>query len=549
MLIISDSLQTRLYMKIQLATITALLIFMTLPLSGQTLITLPDDYNLLDGLEGTIVELRQRLYVVDNSNWNRYGEVVLASERLLQPTEIALPASVEYFSQKEHNSQCTIVLDDGSDDKYPTPRPWASADGTLRCGAYTTHLVGRLTNESWGYTITPTQTVTFENNTRPTSTEIDADYDVKICGFNLEYYMVDDFSTSVGPENQTEADRQHNKISKALKAIGADVFGLVEVQQGNEAAQKLVAQLNSDFPDRHYTYIADGTQMNGTWTRACFIYRDDILIALREQQSDNTGVRYRKKVQGFEMKSSGERFIVMLGHFKAKSGTGTGDNADQNDGQGIYNGDRTREAAAMVTLGRSCQTYYSDPDLIMMGDLNSYSREDPIRCFTSAGYRNMIKHFGGDTAYSYRYRTTVGCLDHALANASMAQQMVECRPFHINTDEPSVFGYDGYDYQNNMYRSSDHDPIIAYIKLDRTASATNEPHTVSPIVYTGHGIVGIAGADSRTLHIYTADGRLIEQHYITSADFTLTTDHLTQGIYIFRITTPTTASCHKVVVE
>lgn len=181
---------------------------------GQTLITLPDDYYRLDELEGTVVELRQRMYVVDNSSWNRYGEVTLASERLQSPTEVALPGSAEYFELVEHNASCCIVLDDANTAQYPSPRPWASADGTLRTGAYTDYVKGRLTKEKWGYTINPlaVSDIVFEGNERPAAPADMGECDVTICGFNLQYYMVDEFDGKMGPADQEEATASTRRL-------------------------------------------------------------------------------------------------------------------------------------------------------------------------------------------------------------------------------------------------------------------------------------------------------------------------------------------------
>ena len=539
-----------------LALIVLLLSFFYTTLTAQVVITLPDDYDSLDSYVGKTVELRQRMYVVDNNDYLRYGELTLASERLMSPTDVALPGSADYFALVAHNRNCCICIDDGSKAQYPSPLPWASADGTLRTGSYTDCLKGRLTYEQWGrrwvYVITPERIsdIQFQHNSRPTTPESHTDeYDVTICGFNLEYYITDQFADNLGPSDAAQHERQHTKIAAALHAINADIYGLVEVQQGTAAAQKIVDELNRNNNNCHYAYIHDGTAINGTWTRACFIYRDDILVPIRNQQVNDTGVRYRKKVQGFELKQNGERFIVMLGHFKAKSGNGTGDNTDKGDGQGIYNGDRTREAAAMITLSRSCIDYYSDPDIVMIGDLNSYSLEDPIRTFTDAGYTNMIKHFGGNGAYSYRYHEAVGCLDHALVNESMMPQVAYCTSFHINADEPSGLEYDSPYYQPNMYRSSDHDPIVLDIKLDGSNTSTNSPLQNSPIVYLPEqGIIGIAGATERTLQIIVSDGRIVATHHISSPDYTFTTSNLTKGIYLLRIVSQTETTTHKVVI-
>jgi predicted extracellular nuclease len=127
-------------------------------------------------------------------------------------------------------------------------------------------------------------------------------------------------------------------------------------------------------------------------------------------------------------------------------------------------------------------TNSGDRDYLIIGDLNAYAQEDPIRALESAGYTNLVGQFGGINAYSYVFDGQAGYLDHALANASLASQVTGVTEWHINADEPSVFDYDdnivdpGENpsnpplnpsalYQVNPYRTSDHDPVLIGLNL------------------------------------------------------------------------------------
>jgi hypothetical protein len=173
-----------------------------------------------------------------------------------------------------------------------------------------------------------------------------------------------------------------------------------------------------------------------------------------------------------------------------------------------------------------------------MGDLNAYSMEDPIRIFTDEGYTNLIKKFEGIEGYSYSYQGTVGCLDHALANEEMNRQVTGCKVFHINADEAAVFGYDGYSYQNNMYRSSDHDPVVVGLRLGTGTSTDNIEIDDSRIIYGGEGIIGIAAAKDNEMRIYSVTGQLIYSDIVDSNDFVISTTELglKDGIYIVKLT-------------
>ena len=500
-------------------------------------LTWPDDFRDASRYVGKTIELNQTLYVTNTGNWNKYGEITLSSKRLMSPTEVALPGSAEYRNIVAENEFDQLILSDGSDDLYPTPRPWTGDRDYIRTGAYTNKVVGRFTIEEYGYTITPTETPVFEGNERPMEVVGLGDYDVKVCGFNLQIYIATEWDGDYGPASKEDSDKQHAKIVKALAAIDADVFGLVEVQQGQVALEKLANALNALDPSAQYEYINDGTQVYGTYTKAGYLYKASKVKPIRQLQSNDTGVKHRKKAQGFEVLATGARFIYMINHFKAKSGKGSGDNADKGDGQSTYNGDRVREATAVVTFAKSCASYFGDEDVLIMGDLNAYSLEDPIRIFTDANYTNLIKKFEGDEGYSYSYRGTVGCLDHALANKTIESQVTGCEVFHINADEASVFGYDGYSYQNNMYRSSDHDPVVVGLKLNVSTSIESVDMDDCRIVYGDDGVIGIAAAEGCDMEIYTLVGQRVYAEKIMSNDYTVSTSEigLNDGIYIVRL--------------
>ena len=55
------------------------------------------------------------------------------------------------------------------------------------------------------------------------------------------------------------------------------------------------------------------------------------------------------------------------------------------------------------------------PTCLIIGDLNSYAKEDPITAVKSAGYTNLIESRLGADAYSYAFDGQWGYLDHALS--------------------------------------------------------------------------------------------------------------------------------------
>lgn len=477
----------------------------------------PDDFTNWSTLEGMTLRFNQTLYVVSNYSWQRYGEVTLASHMLKAPTEGAIPGSVAYQNLVAQNNADQIVLD-GTTATYPSPIPFADANNTRRTGSRVDNLTGVLTNTSHGYVIYPSSTPVFYGNERPTSVAFEGNYNLKIVSFNLEYYLADNFGTGYGPDNATESARQHRKIMHALEAMDADIYGLVEIQTGQNALRRLTDSLNAHAGYTKYAFINDGTSTNGSYTKSGYIYRVDKVSTINNLRYNDTAVKNRKKAQGFRLLENNAAFIFCLNHFKSKSGNGSGNDADQNDGQGNYNATRVQEANSVLSNIPAYQTYYGDNDVIVMGDLNAYSQEDPIRAFTAAGYTNLVQYFNADTAYSYSYRSQFGLLDHALGNASMLSQVVGVKPFHINADEPTMFEYqNSTTFVDDMYRCSDHDPIVVALNL---LPPTGVEEVVEPeilLLQNGNQLT-VLGGEGCQLQIYNVVGQLLLVHSVSSAE-------------------------------
>ena len=286
-----------------------------------------------------------------------------------------------------------------------------------------------------------------------------------VCTSNLENYFM-------GNSNH---DRQRAKVIDALTHIDADLIGFVEIECGDAAVKEIVNYLNSRLPHRNYTFVADGTTASGSDTKAAFVYDKKLLKTYGELQVIGTGVgKARKEMQVFEQKYNGERFIFSVNHFKAKSGTGTGKDADQKDGQGSFNAARCEEAQAVLDLYVRLAPQLKEKDILIMGDLNAYAKEDPIRKFLDYGLIDLHRAFHADTSYSYQYGGLAGYLDHAICSESLRAQVCGAIGFHCNSDENDRYTYDKSSDQT-MFRYSDHDPVLVGLRLDNTATYDPKP--------------------------------------------------------------------------
>jgi hypothetical protein len=140
-----------------------------------------------------------------------------------------------------------------------------------------------------------------------------------------------------------------------------------------------------------------------------------------------------------------------------------------------------------------------DSDVLIIGDLNSYDKEDPIDVLTASGYTDLVARFGGEFAYSYVFDSQLGYLDYALANESLLPQVTGTTEWAINADEPDLLDYDtsfkqdAQDaiYAPDPYRSSDHDPVIVGLDLDAPPVCSAAEPSVARIWPPNHKLVEV----------------------------------------------------------
>ena len=456
---------------------------------------------------------------------NNYSDSYLkiSPRRVFVPTNQAFPGSTEYSSIVLANSDATVKLY-GVNDYH-------------RMGEKLMGLTVKVTSAT---SVTVSGTPVFKGNTRADlerGHDDIGDYNVKVCTMNLEYYLVENYGDGFGPDNATQANRQHQKLLNALATVDADIYGLVEIEQGQAALSKMASALTSRL-GHSFSFVNDGGSSSGSYTKVGYIYRSDRIETYGQLQNiDNPSPLHRKKTIAFKLKENGEKFIFSLNHFKAKSGTGTGQDADQGDGQGVYNYTRTKEAEAVVRTLTSNISYFDDPDVLIMGDLNAYAKEDPIQTLIEAGYTDLHRAFHADSSYSYTYRGQAGYLDHALASQSMLEQVTGMTAYHINSDEHDDYTYDKSS-DVTMFRSSDHDPIIVGLSLGEyrnpDASAFWENVEYTTHIVSPDAPFELRNAQGAYLRIYSMWGSLIYYDHVTTDVYTLNYT-MPSGVYVVNL--------------
>jgi hypothetical protein len=173
-----------------------------------------------------------------------------------------------------------------------------------------------------------------------------------------------------------------------------------------------------------------------------------------------------------------------------------------------------RSAQLLSTWLAGDPTGTGDPDVLILGDMNSYAKEDPITTLEKAGFTNLIAEHGGDEAYSYAFDGQWGYLDHALGSDSLRGQVTGVGDWHINSDEPSVLDYNvefksagqvaGL-YAPDEFRISDHDPVVVGLDLTNADPAAGTVTGPSAAVSVGSPAgVNATFTDADPLDTHTA---------------------------------------------
>lgn len=86
-------------------------------------------------------------------------------------------------------------------------------------------------------------------------------------------------------------------------------------------------------------------------------------------------------------------------------------------------------------------TKSGDPDVLIVGDLNAYAKEDPIRLLVDGGYMLLAEGKASAPEHSFAWDGMLGSLDHALASETLKTQVQDAEVWHINSEEYVGFAY------------------------------------------------------------------------------------------------------------
>ena len=480
---------------------------------------------------------------------------------LFKATQVHPAGSEEAAALALANAKNKLVIETGlsAPNGHIAYFPTFNAEtGYMRIGDQLNNIEGMVNYSYDAYRLYATNEIVagdfIRENDRAGAPEIATKGDIRVASFNVLNLFTSD-SEIGGPLNPTCADQadadasrgcgrgahtldeyllQRTKIVNALIDMDADIVGLMEVENNgfseSSSIQYLLNSINSELPAIDaYQFIeaADADKYEGEFIGSDAItvgilYRpnkvkpagDAFVIATPEQHAGE-GVatrgegddvetspaynKYQRHSLGQTFTIHDEKLTIVVNHLKSK-GSGCledwlefSESKDPADLQGKCNEFRVSAAKA---IGDSVKDV--EGDLLVIGDLNAYGMEDPVRVLTDYdaatstrdvvtaswttlngevyeqegsviekgyGLINLNTQAHGAETYSYSYGGELGNLDHALANTSAAARMVAIQDWHINSVESSLFEYSNkytgdLVKSENVFRSSDHDPVI-----------------------------------------------------------------------------------------
>jgi uncharacterized protein len=478
-------------------------------------------------MEGMTVRIDPPLVVSGAEDLGRFGELVIAAgERLFAPTQRAAPGNAAR-AWDARNRLHRILLDDGSHAFWPAPTPYfaPSAQPVPRLGDRVAAIEGVVDFAFGSFRIHPTLPVRF-TAAAPRPEPPRTPRALRIAAWNVENFFNGDdagggFPTR-GAATARELDRQRAKIVAGLAAIDADVYALAELENDGTAPGSAVHELATALSARigaPIEVVDPGAGALGTQEISVgMLYRSDrvsplgvpaVLDARVDPSFDSTRNR-PTLARSFVHRATSERITLAVNHWKSKgSPCDAAGDPDLGDGQGNCNRTRTRAARALAAWLAADPTRAGGAPALIVGDLNTYPREDPPAALAAAGFDDLLERFGGPDTYSYVFDGAAGRLDHAFASPALVPFASGAAVWHASSDEPPLVDYREENpplaYAADPYRASDHDPVLVDLFPDADGDGRTDTRDACPRTVASATLVW-NGCDSRVSERIDAEG-------------------------------------------
>ncbi|MCL1119101.1 extracellular exonuclease ExeM [Shewanella seohaensis] len=496
---------------------------------------------------------------------------------LMKPTQLYPALSAEATALVKSNRENQLFIESDykpADGVIPYFPDFNVETGYIRVGDQLTNLEGVIGYSYGAYRLVATNTITagdfIRGDDRTDAPSVATKGDIRVASFNVLNFFNDVVGGDTNPSGSnrgalTEEEMllQRAKIVSAITAMNADIVGLMEIANNGfgekSAIKNLVDALNEkQTAENAYSFVEitdedkyDGKYFGSDAITVGMLYRAGKVslagaaraIDTPEQHATAGSVTrikdgktetnpgndaYQRHSLAQTFKIHDQNLTVVVNHLKSK---GSGcledwanfeESVDPADQQGKCNAFRV---SAAKVLGEALKDVKGD--LLVIGDMNAYGMEDPIRVLTDYdaskserdimtaswttldgkvferqgskiekgyGLINLNTQAHGAGTYSYSYNGELGNLDHALANTSLAKRLVDIEDWHINSVESNLFEY-GKKFSGelakseNAFSASDHDPVIVALSYP----APVEPPKPEPKPKDDGGALGYLG--------------------------------------------------------
>jgi predicted extracellular nuclease len=420
-----------------------------------------------EALEGMRVRFGQDLRVTDIYR-HRYGEITLAAGEVLRvPTEIQEPGDAALRKASENADRSLVVGLPEASAAYPA--------GTAFAG-----LLGIMAHDGQKQQFRPEALPEPEFPAIPSLDPPSAGH-VRIVSANLLNFFNGDgrgggFPNERGAETPEDFERQKARLRSAMGLIRADLLAIQELENDgfgpDSAANDFLALLEESGGGPWRAVQPPGERIGGDVITVGLFYRSDVLEPVGAPAllsgGPFDGLSRQPLAQVFRDRASGETFLVASNHLKSKGRCpDSGKNADQEDGQGCWNSARTASVEAQVPWLEKLADRAGTQRILVLGDMNAWRLEDPIRRFRELGLVDLVERLSGLPQHSFLYWGQTGTLDYAFASETLAAKARRALIWNINASWPG-----GMDLPEPWLRMADHDPVV--VDFDFSHSSTSD---------------------------------------------------------------------------
>ncbi|MGB3715115.1 MAG: endonuclease/exonuclease/phosphatase family protein [Candidatus Promineifilaceae bacterium] len=293
---------------------------------------------------------------------------------------------------------------------------------------------------------------------------------ISVASFNLNDYFYDSSQateSNEATEYSADLNLRREKISYIIGQLlrCPTIIGIQEIENKRllldlaEMLEKpcgfLYQVSHIDSPDTRGSDVAlmtDTRRVNVediALNQECTALRTDV-IDPHAGCSENTYPLYSRPPLSAQLIVDGERFFVLVNHFKSKRG-GAAETAPV----------REYQATHLARLVNSMAENNGPIPTVVMGDFNDYARSPSLNILTRDGELvDILRNVPETQRYTYIFDGEQQLIDWILVSPVLARRVASANILHVNADYSNALRFD-LTPEGLPFRSSDHDiPLV-----------------------------------------------------------------------------------------